>query len=77
VHLFTIKQTVYSVKYTVLAYDIGILLWQHASVYLKPSSGQRSYAKDTISAYCVLCTVGSHTTYEDAKAIKNIIIFKG
>ena len=73
VYLFTINQRVYSVKYTTIAHDICILLWQHVSVHLRPSSVQRSYAK--IQS---VHTMGSHTTYiVYAKAIKNIKIFKG
>jgi len=45
----TIQQLVYSVKNIAIVYDIGILLWQHISVYLRPSSGQCTYVKDTIS----------------------------
>jgi hypothetical protein len=38
-----IQQLVYSIKNTTAVYDIGILLWQHASVYLgRPSSGQHT-----------------------------------
>ena len=34
-----------------MVYDVGILLWHHVSVCLRPSSGQRTY---TISANYVL-----------------------
>jgi hypothetical protein len=40
-----IKQLVYSVKNITIVYDIGILLWQHVSVYRGPSSGQCTYVK--------------------------------
>jgi len=30
-------------------YDTGILLCQHISVYLRPSSGQHTYVKHTVS----------------------------
>ena len=46
------KTNIYSTRNTIV-YDIGILLWQHVSAYLRPSSGQRTYVKDTTSAYCL------------------------
>ena len=46
----TIQQLVDSIKNTTVVYDIGILVWQHVSVYLRPSSGHRTYVKDAISA---------------------------
>ena len=53
VSVFTIKQAVYSANNTTLVYDIGILLWQHVSAFLRPSSGQRTYVSGTVSAYFI------------------------
>jgi len=40
--IITIKQLVYYLKNTTVVYNICILLWQHVSVYLRISSGQRT-----------------------------------
>jgi len=37
-----------------IVYDIGILLWQHVSVCLRPSSGKPTQVKGTIGAYYVI-----------------------
>jgi hypothetical protein len=42
----------YSVKNTTIVYDIGILLWQHISVFFRPAFIGKSYNQ------CVLYTVG-------------------
>jgi len=46
------KANIYSVSNTTIVDEIVILIWQHVSVYLRPSSGQRTCVKDTTSAYC-------------------------
>ena len=43
------NQTVYSAHNTTKLCDISVLLWHHVSVFLRPSSGQRTYVKGKVT----------------------------